>query len=429
MTEHSLKTKSCLLLGLIIPFLFLASLVAIFFINNRPPNIAIPTPKLPRDNGWDDFVKAAKLIRHPKYLGPYSDPNKRPDQWTKTELEAFVRDNQAPLSLVRRGLGKPYVHPHVDSYEASAQIIPSYAMFRELARILAGEAKYYEIIGEYGNAADSCLDCMEFGITIPRGGSLITGMVGSSIELTGTAHLEPLLANLEPDDLTQLAKRMERILSKRVSYSEIVLSEGREVAAMHAAAVRAPGFLSDTGNPRNWFECGIVWPAPKSKVKRVWYNARYAFASKAVAIRECESYFKAVATEQRGFYTGRSQVRMPRNIAARVGISTVIEVSKARADFARGEAHLTILQTEVALRRYFLDHGRCPDRLTALVSKYLKSEPIDPFGLGKPLKYRGLDGSKKFLLYSLGPNLKDDGGMAGKWSGGSTPGDLVAGKL
>jgi len=73
--------------------------------------------------------------------------------------------------------------------------------------------------------------------------------------------------------------------------------------------------------------------------------------------------------------------------------------------------------TMVALRLYHLKHGRYPDSLQGLVPDYLPAVPQDPFG-GAPLKYRR-DGDS-YVLYSLGPNLKDDGGRKGEDWG--TPG-------
>lgn len=67
-----------------------------------------------------------------------------------------------------------------------------------------------------------------------------------------------------------------------------------------------------------------------------------------------------------------------------------------------------LAQTAVALRLYRLERGRYPDNLQALVSKYLPKVPIDPFD-GKPMRYQRL--AKGFKVWSIGPNLKDEGGM------------------
>lgn len=70
-----------------------------------------------------------------------------------------------------------------------------------------------------------------------------------------------------------------------------------------------------------------------------------------------------------------------------------------------------ILATMLALRLYEIDHGKLPDSLAALVPKYLPSLPADPFdGNNAPLHY--ISNHSPPLLYSVGPDGKDDGGWA-----------------
>ena len=62
-----------------------------------------------------------------------------------------------------------------------------------------------------------------------------------------------------------------------------------------------------------------------------------------------------------------------------------------------------------ALERYHLKHGQYPETLNALVPEFMETIPIDVIN-GKPLHYRPTrDG--KFLLYSVGWNETDDGGV------------------
>jgi hypothetical protein len=70
-------------------------------------------------------------------------------------------------------------------------------------------------------------------------------------------------------------------------------------------------------------------------------------------------------------------------------------------------AHLRLLIVELALRSYKCDQGSGPGNLTQLVPKYLREVPKDPFN-GKPLTYR--PSGTNWVLYSLGPDLMDDGG-------------------
>ena len=134
-------------------------------------------------------------------------------------------------------------------------------------------------------------------------------------------------------------------------------------------------------------------------------------------IRGQRSYLERVAAEQTGHYTGKSRVSPPKVMPDLAGM---VE----RAVFARSESKLALVQVEVALRRYEAEHGRYPARLGELKPDYLAEVPADPFG-GKELGYRVLKGGTEFVLYSIGPNLRDDRGKAFDWSGETTPGDIV----
>jgi hypothetical protein len=139
-------------------------------------------------------------------------------------------------------------------------------------------------------------------------------------------------------------------------------------------------------------------------------------------------YYKAVASEQRGYYTGDSKVPIPQN---QIFYFFRCNMKDTRRIFVRNEAAFAILQVEVALRLYHAEHSKYPTSLTELAPKYLKSASKDPFGQGKPLRYRVTKNGQDFLLYSLGLNMKDDGGKPGQWDyfDNTMKDDLVAGSL
>lgn len=71
----------------------------------------------------------------------------------------------------------------------------------------------------------------------------------------------------------------------------------------------------------------------------------------------------------------------------------------------------TVLQGHLAIRRFQLDQNRLPESLDELVPDYLPAVLMDPFS-DKPLVYRRQD--DRYLLYSVGQNQIDDGGVEGK---------------
>lgn len=88
------------------------------------------------------------------------------------------------------------------------------------------------------------------------------------------------------------------------------------------------------------------------------------------------------------------------------------------------QTRLRLLICKLAIRCYQLDHGRLPDALTDLVPKYLDTVPTDPYN-GKPIVYR--PDSAGPMLYSVGPDRRDDGGKQLKRMASTLtwPGDVL----
>jgi hypothetical protein len=78
-----------------------------------------------------------------------------------------------------------------------------------------------------------------------------------------------------------------------------------------------------------------------------------------------------------------------------------------------------LLQTHLALRIYQLDHRQLPEKLDQLIPQFFQQPPLDQFS-GAPLRY--LPKSGDYLLYSVGPNGVDDGGIA---TGDGETGDIL----
>lgn len=88
----------------------------------------------------------------------------------------------------------------------------------------------------------------------------------------------------------------------------------------------------------------------------------------------------------------------------------------------RGTANLAGLQMLIALRRYQLEHGSLPASLDAAAAEtVLKKTPIDPYS-GAALRYATVAGRP--TIYSIGKDLKDDGGKS-DWKHGTQPGDYL----
>jgi hypothetical protein len=86
---------------------------------------------------------------------------------------------------------------------------------------------------------------------------------------------------------------------------------------------------------------------------------------------------------------------------------------------AGGLANLRLARAALALEQFRAEHKhRYPAALTELTPVYLEAITQDPYD-GQPLRYPAQ--GPGYVLYSIGPDLKDDGGERMKGRGG----DLV----
>lgn len=94
--------------------------------------------------------------------------------------------------------------------------------------------------------------------------------------------------------------------------------------------------------------------------------------------------------------------------SAGLAIFFVHSMNKLEDKFAVNEVENALLLTALALQAYKGEHGAYPSSLTELTPNYLKALPADPFARTGPLHYQR--SKKNYLLYSIGPDGKDDGG-------------------
>lgn len=93
-------------------------------------------------------------------------------------------------------------------------------------------------------------------------------------------------------------------------------------------------------------------------------------------------------------------------------------LTRSAQKFAFGQAGADAAGLACAIERYRLAHGQFPESLGALVPEFVSQLPRDVIN-GQPLNYRRTtDG--QYLLYSVGWNQTDDGGVLGLTKSGET---------
>jgi len=92
------------------------------------------------------------------------------------------------------------------------------------------------------------------------------------------------------------------------------------------------------------------------------------------------------------------------DVFSRLLVPTIYNVKVKQAILV---AKARVSQAGLSLICHKLANGKFPTTLAECDVKFLPGQPVDPFS-GKPLIYKQ-DGDG-FVLYSIGENMKDDGG-------------------
>ena len=138
-------------------------------------------------------------------------------------------------------------------------------------------------------------------------------------------------------------------------------------------------------------------------------NTQLYMTSKRQLLNEYGAYLDKNIEEARKPYLLRKDLPYPPEIMT-VHLFPVFQ--KAGDDdgiVVANDTENALLLTACALQAYHAEHGSYPASLTALVPDELTHLPADPFAPGAALCYKPK--GDKYLLYSIGPDGKDDGGL------------------
>jgi hypothetical protein len=172
-----------------------------------------PAPPLPSPNGYDDFVKAGKLL----------DPT--PPDYSRMpleELRAYIGTNQEPLRFVRLGLTRECWKPIEYSKTYYDQHWNELSDMKKLAQLISAEGRLGQAEGRYGDAARAHLGNVSFGQLSSNGGLIIEKLVGLAIEAVGIVGLERVADRLTARETRTVIEALQASDSRSKAPAEFV---------------------------------------------------------------------------------------------------------------------------------------------------------------------------------------------------------------
>lgn len=391
----------------------------------HPAPVALPSP-----NAYDLYLKAfaplqkidleqglasdkplnAKQLRSPQ---PHLRPNAT-DEWrgmgpADKSLAQRVALYSGVLDLARQALREQCRVPPPQTLEG--YITPVFGRFRELARLYGMEAEARRDAGHFAASADSALDCMAMGRQIATGRTINAYLTGEVCAAIGAEALDKAAPHLTAPELHHVLTRLAAINDRRIPLKDLLAGEERfDLIAYKETGADPRGLLSPN--------------QPGSRASGRYYitarDAAKAFASLAAAWRQTIAYYDQLRRSILLPYRLRKPVPLPTNDLARME-ADVYPLFELR--YAQKTTRDDLLLASLAARCYLLEHGKLPHSLQDLDPAYLRPIPLDAFS-GGYLRSKLAGGA--LVIYSVGPDGKDDGGRPIKGRIGiKSTGDMV----
>jgi hypothetical protein len=357
----------------------------------------------PEENAALDYLKAMETYSR---VEPGSELAALYDsvlagRWTDETgpLAAYLEKNKGTLALLEQAAAKPSCHfPGLleegktlgeDAAVADLYLLyllqasPTRSQMREFARFLVIEGKAREFEGRWADALDASMLILSIGDHVAQDPILINGLVGIASNEIGIRAIERCILCHDLDDET-LARAQQRAHE---------LSQGRPSLA---AAMRGERVFST-----RMIEYIIKRPRWRSEQARREMREFWDAMDGALALPFHEYLKRSDEIEKQvlGKISEASPVRM-----------LMPSLSHGRLSYGRADLSWNVLDAIFALARYKAKHGAYPEKLDD-VKDLLLADGTDPFS-GGPLKYR-LEADGSFTIWSVGENMRDDGGEVG----------------
>ena len=400
----------------------------------------------------DDSLNAAQLFDEAVAICP-NTPDRKVGFWRTSYFDAnqieketisdLVNQYTASLEFIAQGVEK---HHHWFEYKTGEKpgddgsllgiLMPNLADFRDIARALCFRAQIQAAKEQYSEAFDDLITCYKFGRLIGQGEkNIIEQLVGIAVQVIAISNTRSILTEYELDS-QQLATlqddfskaqagqefRMRLLNEKLMVFDEIqrCFTDGFGGGHLYPKRILTLGEMNGSDLeiakivlvallvPKNWDDAArFMFFHPNKAETKQQADDFYNFIEETSKMSPAELREKEIDL-------GKKEESMSEgNIFLRILTPALGKVHQLSY---RLKADVKSLPVIIAALRFKADKGQHPENLAELLKEgYIDEIPIDPFS-NKPLVYMRTD--EGFILYSIGYDFEDNGGILGTNSKG-----------
>ena len=298
-------------------------------------------------------------------------------------------------------------------------LAPFLAEWKQLAQVAEVRENALFHSGQDKEAFDKILDHVQLGQRMQNAhGPLIDYLVGTAVRNIGLSQIQHwagkthLTPNQLKDYIHQLGLNPDE---ESVAFANAIKGEYQFQIGMLDAFRQGKITNSDSED----YHPRAMRFMPLLNVSRT--KALFAQADLILVKDAPRHYNEAKLPDQDLDQSGPVRMFLSGNSVGQIMYSwTIFAVVQSLAKKSQADTQLQATRTILALRAYQLTRGNLPPDLSALVPEFLDAVPVDDFD-GQPLRYS--PGRK--IVYSVGQNLKDDGGNDSRPGPSNRPLDLV----
>lgn len=374
----------------------------------------IPVPELPTPNAFDWYIKAGAQLADKEHTIEARKRMWERDAETMALKAEVLKANAQALGTLREGFAHRYQQPAIRHISTT---MPYLAPYRTLTCLLVFEAQAKGEAGDWGGAMNSCLDAFRIGIDAPRGGVLISALVGIACQAIARIEMWSIFPHLTPAEARVAMARLQALHGTQTPISATMEEEKWIFQATLVDMKTHPEkYLESDDAEMETLAALLRMPGIIDELQRahgVWIDA-------------------LIAVTRQPYQKDRKYPAPKSKIDAVTDVLVEFQLAFINSPFhwARNETQTRLMLATLALRLYHSEHQAYPEKLSALPAAL----PGDPFAKETSFRYRRMKDS--YLLYSVGPDGKDnhgapvrddDGAPATHHINPTSKGDIVVG--
>ncbi len=372
--------------------------------------------EMPNARGSDDPLEEARR-QFADAFGTLYPPvrfNEEQERRLRAEMKRAADALAVARTLVRQPRGR---HPITVSMDWNSTLITTVQDSRGVVQLLALDARLRAHDGDLEGALASCHAIFNAGSSLRDEPATICMIVHIVFRSVAVALVERVLAQGEVGD-DALAALQGRLEEEAALPLLLVAVRGeragwdRFLAAVQKGELKVSDVrdLGSSGGRGEWFDDYTRLHVPGAVA-----------SARAVVLRKMNQAVeiaKLPPEEQRArIDEWDASLRKESTLVHCLCLGSMLIPRHVWSDGARARC----AAVGVAVERYRRRHRRWPDALSDLTPQFLKAVPADPFD-GQPLRYR--KDEEGAVVYSVGPDGKDDGGAFDKLDGRQPGSDL-----